>query len=144
MKCMSCLGLVVRLNSFRGFNLAHRRSTRASIRYSLRPLQRKATLLWIGTRAQVILAPLSLQFKVVSYIPHVMVNAPYVLLISLILLLGTTIHPCRSSGRHIVALECDADIFNDMLVPMQDPKPLPVRSTPRAWALIPDKPLQKK
>ena len=24
MKCMSCLGLVVRLNSFRGFNLAHR------------------------------------------------------------------------------------------------------------------------
>ena len=23
MKCMSCLGLVVRLNSFRGFNLAH-------------------------------------------------------------------------------------------------------------------------
>ena len=23
MKCMSCLGLVVRLNSFMGFNLAH-------------------------------------------------------------------------------------------------------------------------
>ena len=23
MKCISCLGLVVRLNSFRGFNLAH-------------------------------------------------------------------------------------------------------------------------
>ena len=23
MKCMSCLGLVVRLNSFKGFNLAH-------------------------------------------------------------------------------------------------------------------------
>ena len=23
MKCMSCLGVVVRLNSFRGFNLAH-------------------------------------------------------------------------------------------------------------------------
>ena len=94
------------------------RSTKASIRCSLRPLQRKATLIWIGRRAQVILAPLSLQFKVVSNIPHIMVNASHVLLISLILLLGTTIHACHSSGRHIMALEGNADIFNDVLMPM--------------------------
>ena len=55
------------------------RSTRASIRCSLRPLQRKAALLWIGRQAQVILASLSLQFKVVSNIPRIMVNAPYVI-----------------------------------------------------------------
>ena len=28
MNCMSCLGFVVRLHSFRGFNLAHNRSPR--------------------------------------------------------------------------------------------------------------------
>ena len=84
-------------------------STRASIRCSLRLLQRKATLLWIGRQTQVILAPLSLHFKVVSNIPCIMVNAPHVLLISLILLLGTTIHACRSSGRHIMALERDVE-----------------------------------
>ena len=120
------------------------RSTRASIRWSLRPLQRKVTLLWIGRQAQVILAPLSLQFKVVSNIPCIMVNAPHVLLISLILLLGATTHTCHSSGCHIVALKRDADIFNDVLMPMQDPKPLPTRPTPRAWAPIPDEPLQKR
>ena len=27
MNCMSCLGVVVRLNSFRGFNLAHRETS---------------------------------------------------------------------------------------------------------------------
>ena len=88
------------------------RSTKASIRCSLRSLQRKATSLWIGRRAQVILATLSFQFKVVSNIPRIMINAPHVLLISSILLLDETIHVCRSSGHHIVALERDADIFN--------------------------------
>ena len=105
------------------------RSTRASIRCSLRPLQRKETSLWIDRRAQVILASLSLQFKVDSSIPHIMVNASLVLLISLILLLGATIHACCSNGRHIVALEHNADIFKEVLMPMQDPKPLPARST---------------
>ena len=62
----------------------------------------------------------------------------------LILLLGATIHACRSSGRHIVALERDADIFNEVLMPMQDPEPLPARSTPRARALLPEEPLQKR
>ena len=90
------------------------RSTKAFIRCSLRPLQRKATSLWIGRRADVILAPLSFQFKVVSNIHHIMVNALYVLLISSILLLGATIHARRSSGRHIVALERNAGIFKDM------------------------------
>ena len=37
---------------------------------------------------------------------------------SLILLLGATIHACCSSGRHIVALERDADIFKEVLMPM--------------------------
>ena len=60
---------------------------------------------------------------------------------SLILLLGATIHACRSSGRHIVALERDADIFNEVLMPMQDPEPLPARSTPRARAPLPEEPL---
>ena len=55
------------------------RSTKASIRCLLRSLQRKATSLWIGRRAHVILALLSFQFKVVSNIPHIMVNAPHVL-----------------------------------------------------------------
>ena len=73
-----------------------------------------------------------------------MVNASHILLISLILLLGETIHACRSSGRHIVALELDADIFNEVLMPMRDPEPLPARSTPCGWAPIPDEPLQKK
>ena len=63
---------------------------------------------------------------------------------SLILLLSATIHACRSSGRHIVALEHDADIFKEVLMPMRDPKPLPARSTPRARAPLPDKPLQKR
>ena len=120
------------------------RSTKASIRCSLRLLQRKVTSLWIGRQAQVILAHLSFQFKVVSNIPHIMVNAPHVLLISSILLLGATIHVCRSSGRHIVALERDANIFNNVLMPMQDPEPLLARSTPCAWAPIPNKPLQKR
>ena len=44
---------------------------------------------------------------------------------SLILLLGATIHVCRSSGRHIVALERDVDIFKEVLMPMRDPEPLP-------------------
>ena len=70
-----------------------------------------------------------------------MVNAPHVFLISLILLLGATIHACRSSGRHIVALERDVDIFNDVLMPMRDPKPLPAHSTLHGRALIPDDPL---
>ena len=69
-----------------------------------------------------------------------MVNAPHVLLISSILLLGGTIHACHSSGCDIVALERDVDIFNDVLMPMQDPEPLPARSTPRAQASIPDEP----
>ena len=94
------------------------RKTIASIRCSLRPLQKKATSLWIGRQAQVILALLSIQFKVVSNILRIMVNAPHVLLISSILLLGATIHACHSSGRRIVALEHDADIFNDVLMPM--------------------------
>ena len=63
---------------------------------------------------------------------------------SLILLLGATINACRSSGRYIVALERDADIFKELLMPMRDPEPLPARSTPRAWALIPDEPFQKR
>ena len=63
---------------------------------------------------------------------------------SLILLLGATIHACRSSGRHIVALECDADIFKEVLMPMRDPKPLPARSTPCARAPLPEEPLQKR
>ena len=70
-----------------------------------------------------------------------MVNAPHVLLISLILLLGVTIHGSHSSGYHIVALERNVDIFNDVLMLMQDPKPLPARSTPRAQAPIPNEPL---
>ena len=108
------------------------RSTKASIKCSFRPLQRKATLLWIGKRAQVILARLSLHFKVVLKIPRIMVNAPHVLLISLIFLLGATIHAWRSSSCHIVALKRDMNIFNDMLMPMRDPEPLSARSTPRA------------
>ena len=56
---------------------------------------------------------------------------------SFILLLGATIHACRSSGRHIVALERDADIFKEVLMPMRDPEPLPARSTPRARAPLP-------
>ena len=71
-------------------------------------------------------------------------NALRVLLISLILLLGAKIHPCYSSGCHIVALEHDADIFNDVLMPMRDPEPLPAHSTPRALASIPDEPLEKR
>ena len=63
---------------------------------------------------------------------------------SLILLLGAAIHACRSSGRHIVALERDADIFNEVLMPMQDPEPLPARSTPRARAPLPEEPFQKR
>ena len=117
------------------------RSTRASITCSLRPLQRKEILLWIGRQAQVILAHLSFQFEVILNIPRIIVNAPHVLLISSILLLGVTIHACCSSGHHIVVLECNADIFNDVLMPMRDPKPLPAHSTPRSRALIPDKPL---
>ena len=70
-----------------------------------------------------------------------MVNASHILLISLILLLGTTIHVCRSSGRHIVALERDVDIFNEVLMPMREPEPLPACSTPRGPAPIPDEPL---
>ena len=70
-----------------------------------------------------------------------MVNASHVLLISLILLLGATIHACRSSGRHIVALERNADIFKEVLMPIRDPKPLPAHSTPRGRAPIPDEPL---
>ena len=76
--------------------------------------------------------------------PRIVVNASHVLSISLILLLGTTIHACRSSGRHIVALEHDANIFKEVLMPMRDPKPLPIRSTPHSRAPIPDKPLQKR
>ena len=73
-----------------------------------------------------------------------MVNASHILLISLILLLSATIHACRSSGRHIVALECDADIFNKVLMPMRDLEPLLARSTPRGRAPIPDEPLEKR
>ena len=73
-----------------------------------------------------------------------MINASHVLLISLILLLGATIHACRPSGCHIVALECDADIFKEVLMPLRDPEPLPARSTPCGWAPIPDEPLQKR
>ena len=120
------------------------RSTKAFIRCSLRPLQRKATLLWIGKQAQVIPPPLALQFKVVSNIPHIMVNAHHVLLISLILLVGTTLHTCHSSGCHIVALKRDADIFNKVLMPMRDREPLLACSTPCARAPIPDEPLQKR
>ena len=63
---------------------------------------------------------------------------------SFILLLGAIIHACRSSGRHIVALERNADIFKEVLMPMRDPEPLPARSTPRARAPLPDEPLQKR
>ena len=63
---------------------------------------------------------------------------------SLILLLGPTIHACRSSGRHIVALERDADIFKEVLMPMRDPEPLPARSTPHARAPLPEEPLEKR
>ena len=94
------------------------KSTKASIRCSLRPLPKKATLLWIGRQTEVILVSQSIQFKVVSNIPHIMVIAPHVLLISLILLLGVTIYACCSSGCHIVAFERNADIFNDVLMPM--------------------------
>ena len=73
-----------------------------------------------------------------------MVNASHVLLISLILLLGMTIHACCSCGRHIVELERDADIFKEVLMPMQDPEPLLACSTPCGWAPIPDEPLQKR
>ena len=73
-----------------------------------------------------------------------MVNASHVLLISLILLLGATIQACCSSGRHIVVLERDIDIFNEVLMPIQDPEPLPARSTPRGWAPILDEPLQQR
>ena len=45
------------------------------------------------------------------------------------------------SGRHIVALEHDVDIFNKVLMPMQDPKPLLAHSTSRGRALIPDETL---
>ena len=40
MKCMSCLGLVVRLNSFRGFNLAHSKKGRTTICVSAEVLDR--------------------------------------------------------------------------------------------------------
>ena len=73
-----------------------------------------------------------------------MVNASHILWISLILLLGMTIHACHSSGRHIMALEFDADIFKEVLMPMQDSESLPIRSAPRGRALIPDEPLQKR
>ena len=63
---------------------------------------------------------------------------------SLILLLGATIHACRFTGRHIVALERDADIFKEVLMPMRDPEPLPARSTPGARASLPNEPLQKR
>ena len=33
MNCMSCLGVVVRLNSFRGFNLAHKQPPPLSVRF---------------------------------------------------------------------------------------------------------------
>ena len=65
-------------------------------------------------------------------------------LISSILLLGATIHAYCSSGYHVVALELDADIFNDVLMPMRDPKPLSAHSTPRAQAPIPNEPLEKR
>ena len=63
---------------------------------------------------------------------------------SLILLLGATIHACCSSGRHIVALERDADIFKEVLMPMQDLEPLSARSTPRARAPLLKEPLQMR
>ena len=119
------------------------KSTRASIKCSLRPLQRKETSLWIGKRVQVILAFLLLQFKVNSSIlvSWLMLSC---LIDSLILLLGATIHACRSSGHHIVALERDADIFKEVLMHIRDPEPLPACSTPRDRASILDEPLQKR
>ena len=107
------------------------RSTGASIKCSLRSLQGKETSLWTDRRTQVILAFLfKLHFKIDSSILESWLML-LCLIDSLILLLGATIHVCRSSGRHIVALERDADIFREVLMPMRDPEPLPACSTPR-------------
>ena len=56
-------------------------------------------------------------------------------------MLGAFILAYRGSGRHIVALEKDSDIFNAHLKSMGDPAPL--RSTPRIPPPDLDEPPQK-
>ena len=38
-------------------------------------------------------------------------------------LLGASITACCSSGRHIIAVECDTEIFNAVLLPLRDREP---------------------
>ena len=55
---------------------------------------------------------------------------------------GASILACRGSGRHIVALEKDFDIFNAHLKSMGDPAPS--HSTLRLAPADLDEPLQKQ
>jgi len=44
----------------------------------------------------------------------------------LMVIVGASIKACRVTGRHIVALEKDSDIFQAILVPMKKTNPLVV------------------
>ena len=125
------------------------RSTRASFRCFLRPLQRKATLFLIGRLAQALLAPLLFIFckLCITLKPYSIV--PYILFLSnfssIFFLPGTTIHACRSSSHHIVALKRNPNIFNKLFKSLHDPKPPQPPSSPRPRPPNLDKPpLQKR
>lgn len=46
-----------------------------------------------------------------------------VLTIQWIWIVGASIKACRDTGRHIVALEADKDIFNEVLMKLDPPAP---------------------
>lgn len=51
------------------------------------------------------------------------------IIISLLVLEGASIKACRASGRHIVALEKEKDIFDAILFPMKKVTPTTVTPT---------------
>lgn len=60
---------------------------------------------------------------------------------------GASVHACRSTGRHLIALESDAEIFNGVLNALKDPQPRsdpnPTKRQPPVLIGDDDKPAQK-
>ena len=52
---------------------------------------------------------------------------------------GAAIKACRATGRHIIALEKDSDVFKGVLEKMKKDTPIPVATEVEDDALIEDK-----
>lgn len=67
-----------------------------------------------------------IQFSCLIFICEWIVYFDLVIFLTILCIIGSSIHTCRRSGRHIVAFEEDALIFNALLQPLIFEKEGPV------------------